>query len=248
MPGDTIKCNISCRNEAIDIELVPVFQPIVDIAGGVKPIGYEALIRGRGILRLRGAREVFERASEFGGSKALDQRIRDLEIETGIPLLDESQRMFLNMPTHALQDSSWLVLRSVASNLVLEVSEHSRLSDADIEWLLDFREHGMKLAIDDFGVGQTNLHMLSLLRPDYLKLDLSFVRQGDFETVKRVRRLSEDWDARLIVEGVETVWEAGKTMDAGARYIQGFLYGKPREAWRWMDNRRWSNLNQALPP
>ncbi len=230
------------------IELVPVFQPIVDVAGGIKPIGYEALIRGRGILRLKGAREVFERANEFGGSKVLDRQIRDLEIETGISLLIGNQRMFLNMPSHALLDPSWQVLRSIANELVIEVSEHARLTDVDIEWLLEFRQQGALIAIDDFGVGQTNLRMLSLLSPDFLKLDLSFVRHGDFETVRKTRRFAEDWEAKLIVEGVETGREAIAVMDAGVRYIQGFLYGRPREAYHWLGHQRLAALSQALPP
>ena len=228
------------------IELIPVFQPITDIAGGIRPIGYEALIRGREALRWRGAKEVFERASEFGGSKALDQQIRDLEIEAGLPLVQAQQRIFLNLPTHVCRDPTWLSLRSVATQLVLEVSEHARLTEADIAWLTAFREYGMQLAIDDFGVGQTNLQMLSALSPEYLKLDLSFIRRRDFDTVRKVRRLAEDWGAKLIVEGVETEQEAYAVMDAGVRYIQGFLYGRPKEAGHWLVSSR-SGLQPAWP-
>lgn len=201
-------------------------------------IGYEALIRGRNFTRLRGAKEVFERASEFGGSKALDQQIRDLEVEVGLPLLNEGQRLFLNLPPQACRESSWLVLHSEAKDLVLEISEHAKLNDDEIQWLIDFRNHGIRIAIDDFGVGQTNLQMLSALQPEYLKLDRSFIARRDFETVRKVRRLAEDWGAKLIVEGVETQREAQEVMNVGVRYIQGFLYGKPHEASHWRTNQQ----------
>ena len=217
-----------------DIELIPYFQPIVDTAGGVRPIGYEALIRGRAATRMRGAKEVFERADEFGGYKLLDKRIRELEVAAGLPLLSGDQRIFLNLPPQACRDPSWKSLRSATGSLVIEVSEHARLSEEEIAWLADFRHHQIEIAIDDFGVGQTNLQMLSLLRPEYLKLDLSFVRRGDFETVRRMRRFAEDWGTKLVVEGVETVQEADAVLDAGVRYIQGFYYGLPNEARHWL--------------
>ena len=229
------------------IELVPVFQPIVDIAGGITPIGYEALIRGKGILRLRGASEVFSRAEEFGGLKALDQAIRDLELQIGLPMVSDRQRMFLNMPQQALRDPSWLVLRTAATKLVIEVSEHARLSLADMAWLNDFRAYGIQVAIDDFGVGQTNLEMLAELRPEYLKLDLSFVRRGDFDTIRKIRRFAEDWGTKLVVEGVETEKESIAAMDAGVRYIQGFIYGRPKEAAYW-HQRQPISVAQRVPP
>lgn len=230
------------------IELVPVFQPIVDTAGGIQCIGYEALIRGRQFLRLYGAKEVFEHASEFGGSKVLDERIRDLEVEVGLPLLNGNQRLFLNLPTQACFEFSWQVLMQDAKEIVLEVSEHARLSDGEIAWLNDFRRDGIQIAIDDFGVGRTDLRMLSAIRPEYVKLDLSFVRNRDFETVRRMRRFAEDWGTTLIVEGVETDAEARSVMDAGVRYIQGFFYGKPHEVTYWLSHRVDQPRPSPVPP
>lgn len=211
-----------------------MFQPIVDTAGGIRRIGYEALIRGRTLFGLCGPKEVFERASEFGGSMTLDQRILELEVKEGLPLLDPThQRLFLNLPTQTSSEYSWRNHLSKVRNLVLEVSECAQLNDEEMEWLLDFKKNGIELAIDDFGVGQTNLQMLSTLRPEYIKLDLSFVRRGDYETIRRIRRFAEDWGSKLIVEGVETEVEARAVMDAGVRYIQGFRYGKPLEMSNW---------------
>ena len=177
---------------------------------------------------------MFERASEFGGFESLDKQIRELEVAAGMPLLQGGQRIFLNLPPHACRDPSWKTLRSIASSIVIEVSERARLSEEEIAWLTGFRHDQIEIAIDDFGVGQANLQMLSLLRPEYLKLDLSFVRRGDFETVRRVRRFAEDWGAKLVVEGVETEQEVCAVLDAGVRYIQGFYYGMPNEAHHWL--------------
>jgi EAL domain-containing protein (putative c-di-GMP-specific phosphodiesterase class I) len=230
------------------IELVPVFQPIVDVMGTVKPIGYEALIRGRGVVRFRSAKDVFESADEHGGNRMLDLKIRDLHLEQGPPILRGNEKLFFNLPQHAFFDDSWLVLRSYANRLVIEINEYVQVNDRQAEWLLDFRNYGAEIAIDDYGDGHTSVKSLSRLNPDYLKMGMSFIKHRDYESIRKIRRFAEDWGAKLIVEGVETEMEAYSVMDAGVRYIQGFLYGKPREAHHWADSRRWRGVHQSVPP
>lgn len=221
----------------ISIELVSVFQPIMDVAGGIRPLGYEALIRGRGLFRLRGAKDVFEAPKSHQNLKELDHHIRDLQISVGPKILSGEEKLFLNMPPQAFGDDSWRILQTVAQHLVIEISEHAYVSEKDVAWLSVFREFGAQFAIDDYGNGATSIKTLALLNPEYLKLDMFFVKNRDYETIRKLRRFAEDWHAKVIVEGVETAAEAVAVMDAGVRYIQGFFYGKPKEAIFWSQRR-----------
>lgn len=203
----------------------------MDTAGGIAPIGYEALIRARGSLRVLEAMEVFAAASEFGGREKLDQQIQAIQLEQGLPLLQPNQRLFLNMPSYPVHEEYYAALSPYASRLVLEVSEKAKVTDAQFYWLHELHKTGAEIAIDDFGVGSHNLATLTKLQPDGIKLDMSFVHNQDYETIRKVRRFAEDWNASLIVEGIETEQEAAAVMDAGVRYIQGFFYSRPQEAW-----------------
>ncbi|PWI56636.1 hypothetical protein BM613_12710 [Sulfoacidibacillus thermotolerans] len=190
-------------------------------------IGYETLIRGGEPNASYGAKEVFARAKTWGGVQALDQKIRDLQVQAGIPLLTPPQRLFLNLSPQAFNDPTWNVIHQFGKQIVLEISEHAKVGESDIAWLQTFRAQGVHIAIDDFGVGRSSLQTIAALRPEYVKLDMSFVQNGDFETVRRMRRLAEDWETTLIVEGVETKEQARCVLDAGVRYIQGYFFGSP---------------------
>lgn len=190
-------------------------------------IGYESLIRGGTPDAAYGAKDVFAQAKEQGNARALDRKIRDLQVQAGIPLLTTPQRLFLNLSPQALNDPTWHRINPFGKQIVLEISEHAKVGGSDIAWLQTFRAHGVHIAIDDFGVGRGNLQTIAALRPEYVKLDMSFVQAHDFETVRRMRRLAEDWGTILIVEGVESEYQASGVLDAGVRYIQGYYFGKP---------------------
>jgi len=215
--------------------LFAVYQPIVDLAGGVFVIGYEALIRGNEGGRELRPSELFAHAHAYGaGTTDLDFRARVIALEgaaqAGIEL--SHTRLWLNLSASTLltvHPDEWMPRGAPLDRLVLEISERSdtgRLQQC-LPWINDWRKAGLQVALDDYGAERTCLHTLDLLQPEYVKLDLSFVARRQWRVIRSVRRLLEDWPSRYLVEGVATAQDAREVMDCGVRYAQGFYYGRP---------------------
>jgi len=120
------------------------------------------------------------------------------------------------------------------TNIVIEITEgvllHVDSAISDI--LLKFRDAGVQVSIDDFGTGYSALSYLKKFDIDYLKIDLSFVR--DLETDPNDRALSEaiimmahKLGLKVIAEGVETEGQLKLLSAAGCDYAQGYLFSKP---------------------
>ena len=121
------------------------------------------------------------------------------------------------------------------SRLIVEVPE-DRAIDADevLPVLRALTAMGVKLAIDDFGVGYSSLSRISALNPSVIKLDRSFVaslnvseRQADF--VAGVVDLAHRLGTTVVAEGVETQEQLQVLIAMGCDAVQGYLLGRPQE-------------------
>ena len=117
--------------------------------------------------------------------------------------------------------------------LIIELTETSVVeNEIDLSMgLLGLRKRGAKIAIDDFGTGKTSLRVISSLPTDYVKLDGSLLEaerpdlsRGLLELGVKFAQLVE---ADVIVEKVETQTDLDLAKAVGARYAQGWLFGKP---------------------
>ena len=212
------------------------FQPIVD-AQTAQPVAYEALLRSSHPL-LRGPLEVLAAAETHGKLDAVAalvvQRARDWLIAT-----PEHLGLFLNLHPRELANPEGLAarvepLRPWAHRLVFEITERSRVLDFGA-WATStavLRDMGAQLAVDDLGAGYSSLSVLAELKPAFIKVDMSIVRNIHKDTHKRrlvelLGEFSRATDAVLIAEGVEIVEEAGAVREAGAHLLQGYHFGKP---------------------
>jgi EAL domain-containing protein (putative c-di-GMP-specific phosphodiesterase class I) len=76
--------------------------------------------------------------------------------------------------------------------------------------------------------------MLSLLQPDYVKIDRSFINhcdrnEGNQKCLQRVIKLARELDILVLAEGIERKEEVLFCKEIGVHYAQGFLIGKPNE-------------------
>ncbi len=126
------------------------------------------------------------------------------------------------------------------TRLVLEVTETTLAADSDvaIRILQKLREKGIRVAIDDFGVGFSSLGRLTRLPVDILKLDRSFVAaltpgrlhedQGSgARLVAAVSSLATAVGLQTIAEGIESPGQAQLLRACGFGYGQGYLFGRP---------------------
>jgi EAL domain-containing protein (putative c-di-GMP-specific phosphodiesterase class I) len=120
--------------------------------------------------------------------------------------------------------------------LVCEITESEAQNTTTLlDIAAEMRRHGIRIAIDDFGAGHSNMERIELIRPEIVKIDGSWFRQlvavagaeGLFRgLVAGLRQLG----AQVLVEGIETPTQLQWAAEAGADYFQGYLLSRPQLA------------------
>jgi EAL domain-containing protein (putative c-di-GMP-specific phosphodiesterase class I) len=107
-----------------------------------------------------------------------------------------------------------------------------------VDGLNALREQGVRVAIDDFGAGQSGLARLHTLPFDVLKLDKQFVQSLDHpmvrEIIQSVVRFTHKFDKGLVAEGVETPAQREALQAMGCRVVQGYLFSEPKPLAHWL--------------
>ena len=121
--------------------------------------------------------------------------------------------------------------------LVLEITENALMRESDTmrDRLEELKELGVRLAVDDFGVGYSSLSYLRRFPVDHLKIDRSFVQGAgdgpeDSALCEAIVRLGEHLGLTTVAEGIERPsqleWFKGKH----CRFGQGFYLSRPAPA------------------
>lgn len=211
------------------------YQPIID-ATDRSVLGYEALMRSEEpSLPHPGA--VLDAAERLGELENLGRAIRHRAAE---PMLegDPTWLLFLNLHPADLLDERLLdsatMLSKIADRVVLEVTERASLETVpDARGRVSaLRELGFRIAVDDLGAGYAGLSSFVHLEPDFVKLDMSLVRDVDQSAVKRklvgsMTKLCKDMGLQVVGEGVETPAERDVLIDLGCDLLQGYRFGRP---------------------
>ena len=119
------------------------------------------------------------------------------------------------------------------TRLIVEITERDVLDDTVMHnALAALRALGVRIAIDDFGVGQSTLSRLGEIRPAIVKLDRSFVAPLDDPAasttlVRGIISLAHDLGAVVVGEGIETERQFDVLHSLGCDAAQGFLLGRP---------------------
>lgn len=220
------------------------FQPIV-LRGGGRAFGYEALIRSEEpALPQPGA--VLHAAERLDRLPDLGRRVRHLVAEACAELPDEAL-LFVNLHAQDLLDPLLLApdvpLSKLASRIVLEVTERAPIDDiSDLgAKAASLRAMGFRIAVDDLGAGYAGLTSFALLEPEFVKFDMSLVRNVHSSPIRQkligsMTTLCREMGMRVVAEGVETIEERDMVVDLGCDLLQGFLLGRPgrafpRHAW-----------------
>jgi EAL domain-containing protein (putative c-di-GMP-specific phosphodiesterase class I) len=219
-----------------DRAFYPVFQPIVDLSDRALR-GYECLGRCEGA---RSIIELFHTAAGQGRASDLSRLLRELQIEQVAALPPEGARIFMNAHPAELADGSLLDgLGGLAETLgpqrapVIEIHENSITDLAAMARLRSaLRERGLEIAYDDFGAGQSRLMELAEVPPDFIKLDLSIVRDIDKSPARRdlvaaLVGVMRDRGIQVLAEGIETEGELEVCRAVGCELGQGYLFGRP---------------------
>ncbi len=148
-----------------------------------------------------------------------------------------------------------LVMRTLAQagvspqTLTLEITETAAVTHMEQArgQIAALREHGVEVALDDFGVGFSSLNMLRELPLQMVKIDRSLIdpmpAADARAVVKAVCDLAAALRLRVVAEGVETAEQAAAASEAGCDELQGYFFSRPLpapEAARWLQTRRQS--------
>jgi EAL domain-containing protein (putative c-di-GMP-specific phosphodiesterase class I) len=216
------------------------FQPIVEIEGQ-QVMGWEGLSRGPRGSELELPLVLFGRAGRHGLTEELERSCRrqgfvDWEA-FGAP-----GRLFLNTVPATIRDTSFLgrgVLDYLGPRLsprfvTLEITERQVIENLNLyrEAMHSFLDLGFSFAIDDVGAGYSGLETVAALKPNYLKIDMSLVRdvhqkKVSQQVVKAILDMAEGIGATVIAEGIQTLEEADALRKVGVRFGQGYFFGRP---------------------
>ena len=234
---------MSLDNQALPFFLV--YQPKSDKSG--KVVGAEALLRwthplygpippdivieltdeadlsvqlGRWVLST--ALEEFARWQERG----LTQLILSINLNPNHIVIDAEFPEFVKSELDRLSID--------ASQIDLEITEHAAVGANQnmLDMFHRLREIGLRLSIDDMGMGYSSLTYISDFGASVVKIDISLIDQVsiDFkqqEIVRSIVDLAKQINLSVIVEGVETEEQVEVLDSLGCRYYQGYYFAKP---------------------
>lgn len=233
--GRDVEKILSSRN------LTANFQPIIDLQCG-RLFGYEGLIRGPQGTPLESPVHLFGHAREAGCLAQLELLCVRI-IWDRFTALDLPGRLFLNLslPMLRLRDENGLSTLAYLKRIgvephrvAIELSETQTLSCYRRARRLTtmYRRQGYAFGIDDLGAGFSSLRLWLELEPEYVKLDIAFVRGIDADQrrqtfLRSIQQLACAYSTPVIVEGIETEAEYRTVRDLGLPLGQGYYLGRP---------------------
>lgn len=123
------------------------------------------------------------------------------------------------------------------SQIVIEVTEHNVKGDMQkvVSLCKKLKLMGVKIAIDDVGIGASNLDRIALLEPDILKVDIQALKNHEHSTsydgvLYSLALLSRKIGAELLFEAVEDSEQFHYSWNNNGRYYQGYFLAKPHHS------------------
>jgi EAL domain-containing protein (putative c-di-GMP-specific phosphodiesterase class I) len=228
-------------NEVITSRLVhSVYQPVVHLKEA-RITGYEALSRVEPRY-FENVDALFRAAHQSNDLWRLERLCRERAL-AGVSEMPGNYLLFLNVEPESIYDPHFRSEKTLRllekagltpDRVVLEVTEHSAVHDftAFRQTLSYFRSRGFRLAIDDMGSAYAGLQSVAEIQPDFLKVDISLVRDIHLQPLKlelvaTIQRFSASVGIQLIAEGIEKPEELNALLSAGVSMGQGFLFAHP---------------------
>jgi EAL domain-containing protein (putative c-di-GMP-specific phosphodiesterase class I)/CheY-like chemotaxis protein len=211
------------------------YQPIVRAADS-SVFAYEALLRvDEPLLPHPGA--ILAAAERAARVHDVGRAVRD-SVVLGSRAAQDDWLLFVNLhPEDLLDETLYLPdtpFTALAGRVVLEVTERASLDHiAQLATrIAALRALGFQIALDDLGAGYAGLTSFAQLEPEFVKLDMSLIRDVDKSSTKQkvIRSmvcLCQDTGKRIIAEGIERVEERDVLIELGCDLLQGYLFAKP---------------------
>ena len=237
--GSDADLRVELRSAIADRQLTLHYQPIVPLRSGLAR-GYEGLARWehpeQGVMA---AKRLFEMAELAGLSTELGTELLRLAHDDDRSWFADDDAGFVAVNVSAAQlghrDAAERFVERILergldpTDLVIELTEASFAQGFIVQGNLDvLRSAGIRIFLDDFGVGYSSLSHLHQFPVDGIKIDASVVSPVvDESLVKLIVSVAAALDIRTIAEGVETSEQLDAITRLGVDYAQGYLLGRP---------------------
>ena len=223
-----------------------LYQPICDGASGI-PKEFEAFIclndEKRGILMPAFYLPVAEKygrvmdISKYGFEFLFQDMANSKHADPQTP-----RTFSVQVPAECLQKASFMAFVKKLSrdysvnpqNLTFELDASSiSIGDAKQEESIKaYKEMGIKIAIDNYGVDNASLMKLQDIEADFIKIDRSFIdkiceNRKTYEIVKNIIKMAEDLHVGVVAKGVDSAQQRDVLLEMKCFYMQGRLFGEP---------------------
>ncbi|MHB1232431.1 MAG: putative bifunctional diguanylate cyclase/phosphodiesterase [Burkholderiales bacterium] len=226
------------RNALNNGMIAPFLQPIFDLRKN-EVMAYEVLTRLKRGNDYVPADEFVLIAEDLGLIREMDLFI----INKALLSVPKGVHLFVNISMSSFfapefRDEFSALLQSPQAqgrSITIEFTERQTtdMTAGFFKQLDKLRTGGCKIALDDFGAGYSTYSYLRQLKPDFVKIDGSFVQQiltspQDTKIVEHIRELSALFGAKSIAEHVEDAKTVEVLTRIGVDFAQGYYYGKPK--------------------
>ncbi|MCD6433055.1 MAG: EAL domain-containing protein [Sulfurimonas sp.] len=127
-----------------------------------------------------------------------------------------------------------LATTDIANQLIFEILETESIENFSIvrDFIMDMKRLGVRIAIDDFGSGYANFSHLIELKPDFIKIDGSLIKNIDrdvnaFILVKAIATFSKEMDIEVIAEYIHNEDVYKKVQELDICGYQGYFFSEP---------------------
>lgn len=218
------------------------FQPIFSAATG-EVFAYEALLRVT-LDNLKSPADVLVLARQEKRTEEIERLTwtRALECYRNLrshSKAEEQAYVFLNSYANLSLDEEELAhiadtYSDIMGNVVIEITETEDMDEQATALKRAIPGFSGYFALDDYGSGYNSELMLLTLRPKFVKVDISIIRNINTSAdkqriVSHAVEYAHERDMMIIAEGVETADELDTLLDLGVDLLQGYYLAKPAE-------------------
>lgn len=222
-------------------QIFPYFQPIIGAANS-KIVGYEALAR-----RYDDTGGIISAGALFSDNNIhyedrihYDRHVRKQALKMS-HLLPGNSHLAINISAvwldyvddiHSLPTIKMLDEFKINRNrIIVEITETGGNINRLVEIVRVYRKHGLKVAVDDFGAGFSQLERVLAIKPDFIKLDMRLFKKASKggiagDVVHLLSRLGSRNGCKIVCEGIESEADFFFGLRCGAQFMQGFLFSQ----------------------
>lgn len=219
--------------------VVPFFQPIFDVNCDI--VKYECLVR---IVNANGTVILPYMFLDISRRIKRYAEIEKILIKKSFDAIENTQHTIsINLSSHDMTDgdvSKFIIeeitKRNNAHKIIFEILENENIEH--IQRIENFIKHvksmGVRIAIDDFGSGYSNFSYMLTLKPDYIKLDGSLIKNihkdtNSFAIVSAIMVFAKKLGIGTIAEFVHSKEVFDTCVNLGVDEFQGFYLGEPKD-------------------